>query len=487
MESRRSVAMRTFRLGAVEAQITAVSWRQLMAVAKKTEQRPDLTINAEPTKELFITMLVKDIPLTRAIIDLIDNCIDGARRLRKNRDFEGLWVRLNVRHDHFKISDNCGGIPVNIARQYAFRFGRPKEMPVTLRSVGQFGVGMKRALFKLGTKFTVASSTATSKFLVEVDVDRWKNEPGWEFEFKELEEDARVSQAKRGTTIEVSQLHTVVAADFKLENFQNRLRQEIKEAQQTNLNKKLSITFNGIPLTVKMAELLSSKSIKPAFQEIRFRIDPETGQPSTPAADEVTVRIYVGVGESDPKTAGWFVFCNGRMILGADQTLTTGWGAGRRNPKFHNQYSMFRGYVFFEADNAALLPWNTTKTGVDSDAPSYKSIRLQMIELMQPVITFLNAVDRENEARKRPLHAAIEAAKSVRLTGLKPQAFFLAPASSRDTKDTIRITYTKPAKQVEKVKRMLKTHSYGDVGSQTFDYFYERVCKDNDDDEYEEL
>jgi hypothetical protein len=34
-------------------------------------------IKASPTKEFFIYMLVKDIPLNRAIIDLVDNSVDG--------------------------------------------------------------------------------------------------------------------------------------------------------------------------------------------------------------------------------------------------------------------------------------------------------------------------------------------------------------------------------------------------------------------------
>src|SRR5580658_5902566 len=80
-------------------------------------------INARPTKALFISMLVKDIGLVRAIIDLVDNSVDGARRLRGTNSLDGLWVRLEVKENHFKIVDNCGGMDVETARLYAFRFG----------------------------------------------------------------------------------------------------------------------------------------------------------------------------------------------------------------------------------------------------------------------------------------------------------------------------------------------------------------------------
>ena len=104
----------------------------------ETPQDPK-RINASPTKEFFIYMLTRDIPLTRAILDLVDNSVDGARRMQANGDFNGLWVRVELDRNHLKIADNCGGIPVDIARNYAFRFGRLR-MLLTPGSVGQFGV-----------------------------------------------------------------------------------------------------------------------------------------------------------------------------------------------------------------------------------------------------------------------------------------------------------------------------------------------------------
>src|SRR5215216_906231 len=132
------------------------------------------TVNASPTKEFFIFMLTRDIELSRAILDLVDNCVDGAIRERgDNGDFNGLYVRIEATKERFHIADNCGGMSAQVARDYAFRFGRPKEVVSMKHSIGQFGVGMKRALFKLGTHFRVDSTTADSKFLLEVPVEDW--------------------------------------------------------------------------------------------------------------------------------------------------------------------------------------------------------------------------------------------------------------------------------------------------------------------------
>ncbi|GAG76243.1 unnamed protein product [marine sediment metagenome] len=131
-------------------------------------------IKADPTKEFFIDMLTLDIASTKAINDLIDNCVDGANRIRSEKNYEGLEVRIEAGPKQFRIIDNCGGISVKIARDYAFRFGRPSDIDPISKSIGLFGVGMKRALFKLGSKFIVNSRTETSRFVVEVDVDEWK-------------------------------------------------------------------------------------------------------------------------------------------------------------------------------------------------------------------------------------------------------------------------------------------------------------------------
>jgi hypothetical protein len=135
------------------------------------EQR---VILASPTKDFFIDMLVKDIELIPAIVDLLDNAVDGARRTRGGEQFDGLWVRIEASSERLEIKDNCGGIPVDLARDYAFRFGRPADMPRIPHSVGEFGVGMKRALFKLGKRFRIESTAKHSRFVLKVDEDDWQ-------------------------------------------------------------------------------------------------------------------------------------------------------------------------------------------------------------------------------------------------------------------------------------------------------------------------
>lgn len=443
----------------------------------------NLTINARPTKTFFIDMLTKDIPLIRTIIDLVDNCVDGAHRLRPDGNYDGLWVRIQVEEDLFRIADNCGGIPADLARHYAFRFGRSDEVEsISPSIIGQFGVGMKRAFFKLGGNFRVESTAEESHFIIEEDVDEWKKKKEWEFIFDELEENLpEIPPERRGTIITVTTLREIVSDSFKLENFQTRLIQQLETAHQMRIDAGLAISLNGIPLQSRPLKLLQSNHLKPVYRDMTIEVE-ENGR-QRPSS--IAVKIYAGLSESKPRDAGWCVFCNGRMLLEHDQSITTGWGegGGKKIPKYHNQFARFRGYTFFDSDDVGLLPWNTTKTGVDDDSPVFRAVRLEMVQLMRPVIDFLNKLDAEKgkeERDDRLLEAAVKAAKPVRLLQVRPRDTFLAPKPKPTPRvpRTGRIQYSKPLDQIDVVKRVLKVRSFKEVGERTFEYFWEMECED---------
>lgn len=434
--------------------------------------------DARPTKEFFISMLTKDIELTRSIIDLVDNSLDGARKLRKTRGYDGLFVKIEATPQHFKISDNCGGIDIDVAREYAFRFGRPADVKGMDHSVGQFGVGMKRSLFKIGKKFHIRSDAQKSWFVLNLDVDEWKkDDKNWEFKFDDYGEELPADDTRElGTTITVTRLHESVSVAFGDENFQTKLAKEIKEAHTQTIEKGLRVSLGGTPLGVRPLLLLQSKELSPAFHQMSWGT----------RRSEVTVKLYTGIADSVPTDAGWNIFCNGRLILGADKTEVTGWGegAGKTIPRFHPQFNRFRGFVFFDSDDASALPWNTTKTGVDTDSPQYKSVRIQMVRLMRPVIDFLNKLATEKAIKdedNRMLDISVNAAKPHELSQITKQRIFKAPiarARIEPPPDTVRICYARLKKEIDEAKKKLKVSSARAVGEKTFEYFYERECEE---------
>src|SRR3954454_7513259 len=91
---------------------------------------PEGFVDARPEKRFFVEMLTRDIEFAPAVIDLVDNSIDGAKRLRPMDDgaelgpsdrFADLRVDLQLSPETFAITDNCGGFSRQVATDYAFR------------------------------------------------------------------------------------------------------------------------------------------------------------------------------------------------------------------------------------------------------------------------------------------------------------------------------------------------------------------------------
>ena len=164
--------------------------------------------NAFPRKRFFIEMFTRDISLADCILDLIDNSIDG---LIKSNDID-LGQSLLLEHEElsedeknvlplisveysdkkFTISDYCGGISLHDAINEVFNFGHQFEYHAENKNarLGVYGVGLKRAIFKLGKLFEMKSQTLNDGFSLSVDIDKWiekdKDLNDWKFPVQEI-------------------------------------------------------------------------------------------------------------------------------------------------------------------------------------------------------------------------------------------------------------------------------------------------------------
>ncbi len=434
--------------------------------------------DASPTKAFFVEIIIRDIQLDQAIQDLVDNCIDGAKRLRPgpDADYTDLWVKIELSADEFRIKDNCGGIPLDIARKYAFKFGRAKGFEPTSHSVGQFGVGMKRALFKMGDKFSVSSTEPEHSFKVEVDVPTWAdNDFVWDFDIKDLVVGEHPLE-ETGTDIEVTQLDSAVASLFAQEAFVSKLRQDIRTVQQHPLRLGLSISLNDEVIIPTEWQLKDGEGITPAFR----RFEDDLGGESP-----LITRLYAGVGDSSNAHAGWYVFCNGRCILDSDQGATTGWDEitedGVGIPKFHGQFSRFRGYAFLDSADATILPWNTTKTGLNLESDAYRRLQGRLIDITRPVIDFLNNLDAEKdfEEADKVLSVSLRQATSVALERLPERKSFEFTAPPRRGPPLSRISYQRPKADADLLKDALDAKNNRDLGEKSFDYAYMNLVEED--------
>lgn len=428
-------------------------------------------ISAEPTKAFFVQMLTRDIDLEQAVLDLVDNSVDGAKKSCPNGDFTGKQVYLTVTAEFFEIRDNCGGFSRRDAQAYAFRFGRAEGYEATAHSIGQFGVGMKRALFKFGSVFSVTSAIGDDKWSVRIDVPEWLTNTDWHFDWAEAPEYADVQSADPGTVIRVEKLYDSVSSKFGLRSFQGKLTDLIKEKHRQFIAQGLDIFVNGVRLNAKDL-LLSFKSgqFSPAIET--FSVDFKQSK--------VVVKIIVGVGRSAPSEAGWYIICNGRIVLAADRRERTGWGVAEEAskrviiPAYHNQFSRFRGIVAFDSDDSSLVPWNTTKDDIDTENRAWIAALRRMKEMARPVIDFLNELDRELDTiprRESALYKFVEGVDAVPVEKLPERASLKLPdiQKFREKVVVVKIQYDKPIKEVEYLKKKLGVGSAVAVGKKTFE------------------
>lgn len=434
------------------------------------------TARGEPTKQLLVDVLTKDIDLVAAIIDLVDNSVDGARRLRGNTSLEGLRVHLSFGEDSFAIIDNCGGISLEDAENHAFRFGPDADDPPDPYSTGQFGVGMKRALFKLGTAFTVRSTAAEDRFTLRVDVSRWlARTADWNFRLTNVRVGERNTAADRGTSILIRPLRPTITAELRRTSVRNELEEQIAERHQRSIADGLVIRVGNARLKARTPEVVCDKTIVPLVEQTTLN----------GASDDVDIAIVCGVHPGPPRDAGWSVFLNDRAVLLADKSAATGWGEKDEVviPRYHNQYSRFRGFVFLRCEDTTRLPWNTTKTGLDGDDPIYRRVRTMMVDAADPVIDFLNAVKREEtpeDSRYGALAESIESGelRSVFELARGPSREWTAPeasyASGPPDERVSRVYTDRPKAEIARVKRRAGVRSNKALGDYLWEYFVER-------------
>jgi hypothetical protein len=446
---------------------------------------PNGFVDASPEKRFFVDMLTRDIELAPAIIDLVDNSIDGAKRIRPEEGhsrFAGLFVHLTLKPDVFEIVDSCGGFGRDHAKKYAFKFGRDRAQPHTVGEVGQFGVGMKRAIFKLGREFVVASTTLDDRWKVDVKVDDWLDStPANDWSFP-LEDGGDAAPETPGTLVRCTQLLSATRSRLGQPAFVSRVLREIAMRHAIALQEGLEIKVNGRVLQPRPPVLLASDALEPISysepledaegREIVMQLSAglSTGDEDDEETDTDDPELFTGLD-----AAGWYVFCNGRALLFADRSRLTGWAD--EVPRFHPQFRRFRGYVYLSGDSSAM-PWNTSKTDVDEDSEIWEQTRPHIVRALRQAVKVMNRIKNEVQQRPpddRPLVSAVKASRPAVLERLPERRDFKLPdPPPKIVADSKKISYSISSEAFERASAALQTQRSSEIGQRTFAYWMRR-------------
>lgn len=317
--------------------------------------------------------LIKDITPLEAIYDLLDNSVDAAREkvVESNlvgldeyglpEDYSGYRIRLRVGRNSIILSDNCTGIDEKTLTKQAFVTGFVSSHKY---GIGGFGIGLKRALFRLGAKYTLLTDTGHFSASMRFDKSQLSQSES------RMSARRRASSGRVRILLHIAELERGVSHEFGARDKVDFVVKSLSRRYGLFLRKGLRISVNG-------------RHVPPFGPKIR-KSGPVAAQTSNTTAEN-GVKIYVDSGmheayrlkkeSGSARNAsltdqyGWYFVCNDRIVKIASREKELGW-----KTNWHQEYYGFVGWVRFVAEDPADLPWDTKKTLIDPNSIGFRAI-----------------------------------------------------------------------------------------------------------------
>jgi hypothetical protein len=320
-------------------------------------------IDVTPDKKI-LESISSDIDLKKGILELVDNAIDEWR-LRGNPSLR-VELTLNASTKSLTYTDNAGGIKeehLNMVIQPGGTTRKAEEI-----SIGEFGIGLKRAIIALSKEAEVISrfeDQATYKIAVD---DSWTRSPSW--------------QIPKYTTKPIANGSTQI-------NFQ-QIKFDLNLDILSDVKRALSETY-GLILSKSFMLLLNGNEIKPTYFK-NWAYPPHGRHPRTYRTfisigeRRVNADITLGLMRESSQTGeyGFDIYCNDRLILKNYKDAEIGFTTGILGHQ-HPAIAWFRGVVRIHGANADM-PWNSTKSGLDFSNPIVSSLKAKLTELAKPYV-----------------------------------------------------------------------------------------------------
>jgi len=329
-------------------------------MSKITKKRVLKTVDGTPKKRFFLS-IISDYNLRTGLCELVDNAIDlWTISGRKS----GLHVEVSLNSDRqvISVSDNAGGVAEDQIDLLIAPGASRNDIGEAL--IGIFGVGGKRAGVALGELVEIRTRHGSGKS-IQIDLTKdWIEAPEWDLDIFE------VPELKSGTTtVEISKVR---------QGFDD---QEIAEIE-THLGETYSwfedrgctISLNGSPvLPLTFANWAYPRDLAP--RRAQFQIEPVQGE-------YLDVTITGGlITDRDPEAEnyGVYIYCNHRLIVKELKAREVGYNIPSEAGVPHPDASLCRVILEYNGP-ASLMPWNSSKSGLNYSHPAFAQIRQRVID-----------------------------------------------------------------------------------------------------------
>lgn len=317
------------------------------------------SIDATPSKNIY-SSIIADYDINRSISELIDNALDEA--IRSKRKKVEIIVDFNTDRNLIQVIDNAGGL----SREEMHLVVGPGHSKYTDDMViGMFGVGSKRAAVAIASDIRVISRKGESNgYYVHYD-DDWLETDSWELDLYEY-----TKTIDEGTTM------------VELSKLRNRIDEEIEERLKIHLSE----TYAYFIKKGKLSLIINNNKLEPTF--LHKWAYPPGHKPVCISSsiqvggDNIDVVIETGLfTESSPSgNYGISFYCNDRLIAKHEKSFELGYTKGKiGNP--HPNISLANGFVYLNGKPSAM-PWNSSKSEINTKHPVYIKIRDVLIEHM---------------------------------------------------------------------------------------------------------
>ena len=232
----------------------------------------------------------------------------------------------------------------------------------------------------------------------------------------------------------------------------------------------ITVSIDGNDISAREIPIASSNELRPSRHEYQD--------------GNVTVTILAGLAERSPdwraEVAGWYVLCNGRVVVYADRTALTGWGLQGYLPSFQPKYRGFVGMVMFTSVEPEALPWTTTKRDINRDTRLFQAALREMQRISRPILSFLDRLypsERTSETMEDRKLTSELSRRDVRILVAGPEFSFKPPPLPKRER-SVSIQYSVPVKELERARKCIGDPgmSARQIGRHAFDYFLEQEC-----------